>query len=272
MAEQASQAGGAPETVDFDALYRGDFDVLNRSEWVQAAGIEMDFLPWDIGEPQPVLRELERSGQIRSEVLDLGCGLGDNTLFLAERGYRVLGLDIAPAAIERASAQAQSQGLDVEFAVADVTALEEYERRFATVVDCGLYHGLTEQQRAAYLTAVHHVCQPAARLYIVCLADTTPLNFFVPYGTSETDLRNSLASASGWVIRSEPTTLTTAFTRHYIEQQAGPVARDAFDWARLRYDQQGRLLSPAWLAIVERTSDPASSRTVMTSPQRKPIS
>ncbi|MGH3927408.1 MAG: hypothetical protein ACRDTJ_24265 [Pseudonocardiaceae bacterium] len=45
--------------------------------------------------------------------------------------------------------------------------------------------------------------------------------------------------------------MTTAFTRHYIEQ-AGSAAQDAFDWARLVYDQQGRLLLPAWVATAER--------------------
>lgn len=236
-----------------DAGYRGDFGAVNCSEWAQATGLELNFLPWDIGESQPALSELERSGQIRSEVLDIGCGLGYHALFLAERGYRVLGLDIAPAAIERAQAQAQAVGLDVEFVVADATTFEGYEGRFTTVIDIGLYHGLTAQQRAAYLIAVHHSCQPVARLHMVCISDATPLNFVNPYGMNETDLRDSLTSAPGWAIHSlERTTLTTAFTRHYIEQQAGSAARDAFDWTRLVYDQQGRLIVPAWMATAAR--------------------
>lgn len=230
MAEQASQAGRAPETVDFEALYRGDFDVHNRTEWAQAVGVELNFRLWDIGEPQPALLELEQSGQIRSEVLDAGCCLGNNALFLAECGYRVLGLDIAPTAIEQAQARAQARGLDVEF-VADATALEGYEGRFATVVDCGLYHGLTEQQRAAYLTAVHHACQSAARLHMVYISDTISSNLFASCEISATNLRESLVSAPGWVISSlESTTLTAALTRHYIEQRAVSAAGDAFDW------------------------------------------
>src|SRR5947199_1039236 len=69
MTEQALPPGEAPETVDFDALYRGDFDLANRNEQARGAGLELDCVPWDIGGPQPVPRELDRPGQSRSESL-----------------------------------------------------------------------------------------------------------------------------------------------------------------------------------------------------------
>ncbi|MGH3686460.1 MAG: hypothetical protein ACRDRU_13280 [Pseudonocardiaceae bacterium] len=59
--------------------------------------------------------------------------------------------------------------------------------------------------------------------------------------------------ADNWTIRSlKRATLTTAFTRHYIERQAGPTVQDAYGVAELRYDQRGRLLASAWMTTAER--------------------
>jgi SAM-dependent methyltransferase len=51
--------------------------------------------PWDIGRHQPVIERLADAGEIRGPVLDAGRGTGENALFLAARGYEVVGA--APA-------------------------------------------------------------------------------------------------------------------------------------------------------------------------------
>lgn len=52
--------------------------------------------------------------------LDLGCGLGQNSIWLAGRGWTVTGVDIAANAIDGARRAATEAGVDVDFAVADV--------------------------------------------------------------------------------------------------------------------------------------------------------
>ncbi|HZP89453.1 MAG TPA: hypothetical protein VFC04_00470, partial [Actinomycetota bacterium] len=42
---------------------------------------------WDIGRPQPAVVRLEEAGEITGSVIDLGCGTGENALFLASRGH-----------------------------------------------------------------------------------------------------------------------------------------------------------------------------------------
>ncbi len=58
--------------------------------------------PWMIGEPQPAIVALERSGWIRGRVLDPGCGTGEHTIHLTRLGYDVRGIDSSEHAIEQA--------------------------------------------------------------------------------------------------------------------------------------------------------------------------
>ncbi len=66
--------------------------------------------PWDTGRPQPGIVKLAEAGQIRGSVLDVGCGTGENLLYLAAHGHEAWGLDFAPVAIERAKAKAAKLG------------------------------------------------------------------------------------------------------------------------------------------------------------------
>lgn len=60
--------------------------------------------------------------------LDLGCGTGQNSIWLAEQGWRVHGLDIAVGAIEQARAAAAAAGVDATFEEADLTHWRTKER------------------------------------------------------------------------------------------------------------------------------------------------
>ena len=150
-----------PET--FDKLYRG--------EPVFEGGPAPTGVPWDVHQAQPRLMELEALGGFSGEVLDIGCGLGDNAIYLASRGHSATGLDGSPAAIEEARRRAADAGVTVTFDVADATDLSGYEGRFDTVVDSALYHCLDDDRRQAYIAALYRATRPGARLH---LADQMP--------------------------------------------------------------------------------------------------
>lgn len=79
---------------DFDATYQG------RPVTPSATRV-----PWNIGEPQPAIAALIAAGQVRSPVLDAGCGIGETAIELGARGHEVVGIDTSPAAIARAARQ-----------------------------------------------------------------------------------------------------------------------------------------------------------------------
>lgn len=67
-----------------------------------------------------------------SDLLDVACGHGRHTVILAERGYRVTGIDLNPRFIAMAQAEAQRRKLSVHFEVRDMRALA-YRDQFAGV-------------------------------------------------------------------------------------------------------------------------------------------
>jgi SAM-dependent methyltransferase len=130
--------------------------------------------PWDIGRPQPEVVKLAEEGEIVGDVLDVGCGTGENALHLAALGHRVVGVDAAPSAIEQARAKAAARGLDVPFLVADALDLAKVRRRFETALDCGLFHTFAPEERRPYAQSLCEVLSPGGTLVLLCFSDEEP--------------------------------------------------------------------------------------------------
>jgi SAM-dependent methyltransferase len=87
--------------------------------------------------------------------LDVGCGEGWTSLFLAEAGYDVTGLDLAPARIEMAEARARRWSSGASFAVADMETFD-LDRQFdAVLVYDALHH--TRRQTAVIANVARHL-------------------------------------------------------------------------------------------------------------------
>lgn len=131
--------------------------------------------PWVIGEPQPAIVELERSGVISGAVLDPGCGAGEHTILLASLGYDVLGVDFAPNAVEQAKRNATRQGVSARFDRADALDLDASlpgdGPRFDTVVDSALFHVFDDTDRTKYVRSLHAVTKPGGVVHVLALSD-----------------------------------------------------------------------------------------------------
>ena len=144
-----------------------DFDALYRAESPGEGMAPMTTPPWDNQAPSESVIGWQTGGWVHGDVLDIGCGLGDNAVYLAKTGYTVTGLDISPTALITAEQRAADAGVDVKFAVADSTKLDGYTDAFDTVIDRGMFHGLDDDGRRSYATAVHRA---AARVPPCCSA------------------------------------------------------------------------------------------------------
>jgi tellurite methyltransferase len=89
-----------------------------------------------VREPLPLLAEYVPPAKEPAFALDIACGLGHNTLWLAEHGYRALGVDISRVALARAQAEAEARDLTDRalFAQVDLDRFRPPAGRFAVVL------------------------------------------------------------------------------------------------------------------------------------------
>ena len=124
--------------------------------------------PW-VGGPRHELVRLVTDGILTpGKAIDLGCGVGDNAIFLAQQGFAVTGVDFADAAIERAREKARHAGVAVSFIRDDLTRLRQVTGPFALLVDYGSLDDLGNRGRDAYVREVVALTRPGTRFLLWC--------------------------------------------------------------------------------------------------------
>jgi SAM-dependent methyltransferase len=98
--------------------------------------------------------------------LDLGCGAGRNTLYLARRGWDATGIDMIARAIDKSRTRAVGAAANARFIQGDVTHLGALDLgdNYNLIVDSGCYYGLAGEQRDRFAAGVTRVAAPDALL------------------------------------------------------------------------------------------------------------
>jgi cyclopropane fatty-acyl-phospholipid synthase-like methyltransferase len=130
--------------------------------------------PWDIGRPQPAFVELANHGLLVGRVLDVGCGTGEHALMAAAQGADATGIDAVPKAISHAQRKAEDRGLTARFLVADALRLADLGEQFDTVLDSGLFHIFSDEDRPRFVASLAAVMPAGGHYYLLCFSDQQP--------------------------------------------------------------------------------------------------
>jgi len=140
-------------------------------------GSKPEELPWNAHGPDQDLRRLVESQQLTSGLaVDLGTGPGHDAVYLAQKGFRVIAVDIALGAVELAKSNARQAGVQgkIEFRVQDVLTLDVPTHSVSLIIDRGCFHTLAPDSRGPYIEIVREMLMTGKNLFLKTFSDKEP--------------------------------------------------------------------------------------------------
>ncbi len=116
-------------------------------------------LPWDLKRPDRTLQKVVAEFRIEPcKAIDIGCGTGDNAIWLAHQNFKVTAIDLSPAAIEQAKKKAEEAHAEINFANLDFLNEKVPGNPYKFVFDRGCFHTFSDNhERKLFAKNVHKI-------------------------------------------------------------------------------------------------------------------
>ncbi|HEQ97920.1 MAG TPA: class I SAM-dependent methyltransferase [candidate division Zixibacteria bacterium] len=138
--------------------------------------MSLDKIPWNRPDPPQILIDAVESGKIGPcKTVDLGCGAGSHSIWLAKKDFEVTGIDISTEAIKIAKKQAEAAGVDCRFMVCDLLGdMSELNETFDFALDWELLHHIFPDDRPRYVKNVHNILKPGGTYFSLGFSENDP--------------------------------------------------------------------------------------------------
>lgn len=165
---------------------------MSTSSMIYRALYALGLTPWDNDTVPDELAALVHDVRV-ARALDVGCGTGTQSRWLAELGFDVTGVDVVPAAIARAQKRLGDAGLSARLIVADLaSSAPELGEPFSLVLDYGCLHSVPDPARDGLVRAYARHTERGARLLVFAFQ---PRRGPGPKGAAREELERRLGDA-----------------------------------------------------------------------------
>ena len=143
--------------------------------------------PWDSNQPEPYLVKLVTEGVVKPcTAIDLGCGTGNEAVFLAKHRFTVTGVDVSETAIKKARKKAKSANVTCKFIVSDVLNIP-LDKKYDFAIDRACFHFLDPKDQPHYIQNLKSILKPGALFLLVVSSEQETAKG--PHQFSKADIR-----------------------------------------------------------------------------------
>ena len=159
-----------PESVRKDFP---DWDTLYQSQRVETMPWYNENFDFDL-EKELDERMIINNTNDSIKFLDLGTGPATQAIWLAKRGFKVIGSDLSEAAINRAR-EIYANEENVNFIVDDILNSKLKDNEFDYIFDRGCFHVLPPEDRKKYINKIKQILKDNGILFLKCFSDKEPI-------------------------------------------------------------------------------------------------
>ena len=128
--------------------------------------------PWDVGQADFNLIETVTQHPVAAcKALDIGCGTGDNSIWLARNGFEVVGTDVSETALEKAKEKAAQAGVACCFLTADFFTNDIDGIPFGFLFDRGCFHSFGSEDERGRFAHKAALCLEDAGLWLTIVGN-----------------------------------------------------------------------------------------------------
>lgn len=130
-------------------------------------------IAWEMEQPPAELLELFEDGNLkRCPALDVGCGSGNYSIFLARKGFRVTAIDFSANALEIAMEKSKRAGVKIDFIKCDCREIaQKTPKKFGFILDYSLLHHLPFEETEKYAQQMAQLLTWGGKLLLVCYSE-----------------------------------------------------------------------------------------------------
>jgi 2-polyprenyl-3-methyl-5-hydroxy-6-metoxy-1,4-benzoquinol methylase len=159
---------------------------------------------------------LQGEKEKRINILELGCGAGNNLWFAAREGFNVTGIDISESAIAYAKKRFSDEGLTGTFICGDFSCVNKLEDRFDLVIDRSALGCTTKENAKKTIADLRTIMNPSAKM------------FFNPFSDKHSSCASGVYSADGMTVNMQKGISTSTEIYFYSRRDIFELFEDGF--------------------------------------------